>query len=318
MVGCSDGGTLGASSIGRPYELFVVATKTVWDGPAGDTTRAIFGEDVEMINQAEPIYDLFNVPPENYKTTVARHRNILVLTTGTQYAKSDMKAEYDVEAQPQLRVTVTAPSADSMAAFLGKYRSELVKLYDMAERDRFINRANSFRDETIRDSIRSQFGFTMNIPKGYTIRNAKKDFMWISFELPLASIGFVIYTYPADSIFARNFRPQEIILNRNAAVMQVPGPSDGSYMKTSLVFPPQQNLLVAHGREWSQMRGFWDVQGDFMGGPFINYTTYDPVHNRMISIDGYVYNPSPNNPIGKRNYIRQIEAIFLTARVPNQ
>ena len=87
-------------------------------------------------------------------------------------------------------------------------------------------------------------------------------------------------------------------------------------MTTSNVFLPDQKLLTVHGRRWMQVRGFWDVRGDFMGGPFINYTTYDAARRRMVAIDGYVYSPSPNNKVPMRNYVRQIEAIFMTARIP--
>ncbi|MDE6499794.1 MAG: DUF4837 family protein, partial [Rikenella sp.] len=107
-----------------------------------------------------------------------------------------------------------------------------------------------------------------------------------------------------------------IVMARNVAVMQIPGPSDGSYMTTSTAVFPDQKTLTVHGRRWIQLRGFWDVAGDFMGGPFINYTTYDEARKRMLAIDGYVYSPSPNNTVPMRDYVRQIEAIFMTVRIP--
>lgn len=309
-------GQVKVSSTGKPYELFVVAPAELWQGPAGDTARAIFSDEVEMINQPEPRFTVFSVPPASYKATVRKHRNILILRTGANYAESDMTASYDENSAPQLEVTVTAPSADSMAAFLHTYRSELVKLYEIAERDRFVARAQKYRDTKIGDLIREKFGFEMSIPQGYKVRIDTTDFLWISYELPLAAVGFTIYTYPADTSAARNAAAGNIIAARNGAVMQVPGPSDGSYMTTSTAVLPDQKTLTVNGREWSQVRGFWDVSGDFMGGPFINYTTYDRALNRMLAIDGYVYSPSPNNNVPMRDYIRQVEAIFMTVRIP--
>ncbi|MCC8062183.1 MAG: DUF4837 family protein [Rikenellaceae bacterium] len=309
-------GDVKVSSTGKPYELFVVTPADLWQGPAGDTARAIFSDEVEMINQPEPRFTVYSVPPASYKATVSKHRNILILRTGARYAKADMTASYDVNSAPQLEVTVTAPTADSLAAFLHTYRSELVKLYEIAERDRFVARAERFRDTKISDLIREKFGFDMSIPKGYKVRIDTTNFLWISYELPLASVGFTIYTYPADSSAARNDAAGNIIAARNAAVMQVPGPSDGSYMTTSSAAMPDQKTLTVNGRQWNQVRGFWDVMGDFMGGPFINYTTYDAARNRMLAIDGYVFSPSPNNNVPMRDYVRQVEAIFMTVRVP--
>lgn len=268
-----------------------------------------------MINQSEPIYDLLTVTPQNFTSTVKRQRNIINMSVGDQYKTSDMNAEIDLYAAPQLVINITAPNADSMANYIGTYATELVKMFDIAERDRFAARAKQFSDTEITNLIKQKFGFTMNIPQGYRVRNDLKDFLWISYEMPLGSIGFVIYTYPADSVVANNDKAGNIIVNRDAAIMQVPGPSDGSYMSTSTMFMPDQTRLTVDGRTWNQIRGFWDVKGDFMGGPFINYTSYDSKNNRMIGIDGYVYSPSPNSKSGKRNFIRQIEGIFMTIKI---
>lgn len=310
-------GEVKVSSTGKPYELFIVAPAALWQGPAGDTARAVFADEVEMINQPEPRFTVYSVPPASYKATVSKHRNILILRTGSQYLKSDATASYDVNSAPQLEVTVTAPSADSMAAFLHTYGKDLVKLYEITERDRFVARAEKYRDAKIGDLIRKKFGFEMSIPKGYRVRLDTTDFLWISYELPLASVGFTIYTYPADSSAKRNDAAGNIIAARNAAVMQVPGPSDGSYMTTSTAVMPDQKRLTVNGRKWNQVRGFWEVRGDFMGGPFIDYTTYDAARNRMLAIDGYVYSPSPNNNVPMRDYVRQVEAIFMTVRIPD-
>lgn len=198
---------------------------------------------------------------------MSKHRNILILRTGDRYPVSDMTARYDVNAQPQLEVTVTSPSTDSLAAFLHRYGADLTRLFEITERDRLVARAEKYRDPKIGPLIREKFGFEMSIPQGYRVRLDTTDFLWISFELPLASVGFMIYTYPvADSTAAaRNTSAGNIIAARNAAVMQVPGPSDGSYMSTSTAVMPDQKILTVHGRRWMQVRGFWDVTGDFMG-----------------------------------------------------
>lgn len=317
FASCGSGSGIKVPSTGKAYELFVVAPAELWQSSAGDTVRAIFSRDVEMINQPEPLFDVLSVPPASYKQTVARHRNILMLKTGAQYERSDMVAEYNVNAAPQLQVTVTSPSADSLAAFLHTYGVQLEQFFEIAERNRFVAQADTHRDKRIAELIRSQFGLDISIPVGYKVRLDTTDFLWISYELPLASVGFLIYTYPADTAAARNAAAGNIIAARNAAAMQVPGPSDGSYMSTSEVVMPDQKALTVNGRRWNQVRGFWDVKGDFMGGPFINYTTYDGARKCMLAIDGYVYSPSPKNQVRMRNYVRQIEAIFLTAKVPN-
>ena len=93
---------------------------------------------------------------------------------------------------------------------------------------------------------------------------------------------------------------------------RIPGPSDGSYMATVTRIPnieddgyvdfvPQRKVLKINGKEWIELRGFWDVEHDFMGGPFVSYTT---LHNgKLLTIDCYVYSPK----YGKRNFLRPLE-----------
>ncbi len=83
-------------------------------------------------------------------------------------------------------------------------------------------------------------------------------------------------------------------------------------MTTSTVFAPQYHLLRLEGRLWFEMRGFWDVEGDFMGGPFVSYTTIDEGRNRVVTLDTYVF--SPKHP--KRNYVRETEHLLHLIRFP--
>ena len=53
-------------------------------------------------------------------------------------------------------------------------------------------------------------------------------------------------------------------------------------------------------------KGLWRLEGDFMGGPFVNYTFVDEKRNKVITIDGYVY--APNKP--KRDLMIQTETII--------
>lgn len=60
------------------------------------------------------------------------------------------------------------------------------------------------------------------------------------------------------------------------------------------------------------MRGFWDVEGDFMGGPFVSYTTVDTATDRVFTLDCYVYSPK----LPKRNYMREVEHLLHLVKFP--
>lgn len=293
---------------GKPYEIFVITPKVLWDGVAGDTLRSFFEQPVAWLNQKEPLYDLYSMDPGATSEITMRHRNLIFMTVSDTCRRSQTTAQWDRNAKEQLIVNIVSPSVDSLARYIGEYGATMVALFDKAERDRMLAKGTAYRDATIGDKIEQTFGFTMNIPKGYRIRESRPGFLWISYEMPLSSQGVIIYTFP----YTPQMSGKEIIAQRNAAVGRVPGPSKGSYMTTELMFGAEFNSVLINGVRWAETKGFWKVENDFMGGPYVNYTTYDPATGGMVGIDLYVSAPDPKE--SKRNYLRQLESLVLSVR----
>ena len=312
-TGCGGGsGEYKPEASGSPYEIVVVASDTIWKGAAGDTLCAILQEDTEMLNQPEPLFDIVHVTPARFNNILTRHRNIIRMEVDPAAQKTSVDAAYDVDAKPQIILYMRSFNADTLAGYLGRHRTRIQELLNDTEIDRFAARARRFQEESLADSIKRMFGIEMVIPRGYKLRNSlPPNFMWISYETPLTSQGIVIYTYPVDT--TAQLSVNEIVAQRNAFVAAIPGPSNGSYMTTSSYMPPQIRPIEANGRTWAEVRGFWDVYGDFMGGPFVSYTTIDKENGRAIVVDEYVY--SPKQAKGRRNFIRQMESIIQNVKL---
>lgn len=311
LVGCGGGSSrkMELPATGKPYEIVVLTSKDVWNSEAGDTLRHYFGRDIEWLNQPEPLYDLLLATPQTVSAPTLRHRNILSLeVSSSKYPVNHLTAQFDAKAKEQVRINIESPSIDSLTQYIVENHATLIALLDKAERDRMVRKGKDFRDEKLAEKIKSQFGFTMNIPKGYRVRNSSDDFLWISYELPLASQGIVIYSFDAMP----SMSTAAIIAMRDEAVAKVPGPSDGSYMTTEMMIYPESKSVTINGTKWAETRGFWRVENDFMGGPFVNYVTYDPVTQKMIGIDLYVNSPDPK--YGKRNYIKQLESMIMSVK----
>ncbi|MEG2319005.1 MAG: DUF4837 family protein [Mucinivorans sp.] len=310
LVSFSCGTKVGQTVVtGKPYELFVITEKSTFDGVVGDTLRSIFNQEVEWINQPEPIFDVYNINPAAFNDLTRRHRNLIFINLDPKYGVSEMSARYDAYAKGQICVDINSPSADSASLYLWQNRALLEQILSKTERDRFVERVNKYAQSDIEELITKQFGFHLGIPRGYRLRVDTADYMWISNEMPLASQGLILYTFKSTGTES----PSSLIAQRNLTVRNIPGPSKGSYMTTDTTFTPEARLFDINGYKWTEIRGFWKVQNDFMGGPFINYTIYDSTNNRFIGIDMYVSSPSPK--YGKRNYIRQLEALPLTFKM---
>lgn len=302
------------SSQGKPYEMIVVCDQPEWTGAVGDSLRAILTAPVPFLNQDEPLFDVFRVLERGFTGMIADHRNVLKVVVDPSVGEATAAVQYDVTAEPQIVVTLQAPSDSAMVAYVSENRNKIVQVFEKAERDRAIKSNTTYNNSGIEAAILKNFGMEMKVPKGYILANEQPDFLWARFEYPTASQGFFIYSYPYEG--PQSLTPEALVAARNKYAARIPGPSDGSYMITSDAFAPGFHAFRLEGRLWCELRGFWDVEGDFMGGPFVSYTTVDTQTNRVVTLDCYVYAPDLNKP-RKRNYIRGLEHLLYTVSFPD-
>ncbi len=300
-----------ATSQGNPYEVVVICNQPEWNSPLGDTLQMVLSANVPYLNQEETIFDVVRVTNQSYSGVIAKHRNILEVNVSPSVVKPSISVSYDVTAAPQVILTLQAPSVASATEYVSEHRESLVRGFQMAERDRAVAFANKYSVEHIDKTILEKFGVEMKIPEGFTIRQNSEDFLWISHEFPESSQGAAIYTYPAE-IGINELSEENLVDARNKFTARIPGPSDGSYMGTYTEVAQMYRPLRIEGRLWIEMRGFWDVVGDFMGGPYVSYSTIDEATGKVFTIDCYVYSPK----YGKRNYLHTLEHLVYNVRFP--
>ena len=299
------------NSQGAPYEMVVVCPSPQWSEEVGDTLRAILLTPVEMLNAHEPIFDVLRVEPKGFGSLVSRHRNILRVTVDPEAKEPAVKVSYDLYARPQIVIDAVAPSDSLLTACLWENRDNIVTAIEAAERNRTLAYYDKFSEKRLDKLVLSKFGVEMKVPDGFRLRNQLDDFLWISKEYPQSSQGFFIYSYPYTG--REDFEAAALTEARNRFAALIPGENPGSHMTTNTEFPPQLKALRINGRFWAQLRGFWDVQGDFMGGVFVSYSTLDRTTNRVITLDCYVYSPKQH----KRNYLRELENLIFTVSLPS-
>ncbi len=298
---------------GSPYEVLVVCNNAEWESPLGEALRTLLQQPVEMLSSAEPMFSVLRVTPNNFNGAplLEDHRNILKVVLSPKAEQAAILAQYDVTAAPQVVLTFQSPDEASALEYLSQNGGALLDVLELAERDRTIAYGKQYQNRLICDAIRSVVGVEMRVPKGYELRSESDHFVWASREFPTASQGFFIYSYPytgKDDLSLEN-----LVRMRNAMASRIPGPSDGSYMVTVDKIPidskhykpfePSYKVLKINGQTWIEMRGFWDVANDFMGGPFVSFTTVDKASQRVVTLDCYVHSPK----YGKRNHLRALE-----------
>ena len=130
--------------------------------------------------------------------------------------------------------------------------------------------------------------------------------MWIADEKQYTNQGILIYSYPADD---NPFTLEKIIAHRNAALKaNVPGMFENTWMTTGDYPAPYVEYLKYRGRDFAQVRGWWEVENDYMAGPFVSQSFYSRDGKRIIVAEAFLYAPKYD----KRQYLRQVESLLYS------
>ena len=326
VVGCDSVNTLSSpkkTAQGAPYEVLVVCDGREWETELGAELRAVLEKPVEMLNQVEPMYDVVRITQRDFKHLLPSYRNIIKVICSPDVKQASIIAKYDEVASPQIVLTFQGPSIASLVDYLKANGESLRQVLEMAERDRTVAMAKKQGAKELEKLVADKFGVNIPLSTGYRLRAESDNFIWISNEYPAASQGFFIYTHPFSG--AGSVTTAALVKARNEYAKRIPGPSKGSYMTTVKRIPnledngyvdflPSRKTLNIDGRDWVELRGFWEVESDFMGGPYVSYTTYDENTGKLLTIDCYVYSPKEE----KRNFLRPLEHLVYGVTFPTK
>lgn len=313
FIGCQQEVKLDRST-GKTNEILVVTnTKVQWEGEVGHVIRKVFEEPLTGLPQPEPMFKVFNVARKDLNKVFKSQHNILIVDIDPKYTKTLVETLKNNWSKPQRVILVSAADTASFREAFEAHGSAFVKSFNELEIIRTNEQFAMARSVKLMNIIKNKFKFNIQLPGGFTVADETEHFMWLRQSIHKTKqdieLGIMIYEEPyTDTI---SFMDEYIMHMRDSlSSAYIPGPSEGSYMIISRgfvepVFNRKDDFVSGFAVE---TRGIWMVENDFMGGPFISYTFVDPNGERVITIDGYVYNPSGL----KRGFIRQLEAVFHT------
>jgi len=305
MPGCKSTGSLLPSVSGKAGEIIVVMEKPDWEDTLGSDVRDLLACDCPWLAQKEPLYNLVNVVPSAFVDLFKVHRNIILFQVGPQIDTTGIIYKHDVWASPQCVIQLSAPTSAQASELLKEKGPMIISSFEQAERDRVIRNTRRYEERDIYPAVARVFGGSPHFPSGYKIRKITDDFAWIADDKQVYQDVF-IYRYPVE---ADPFTLDKIVAHRNAILKEnVPGMFDGTYMTTSEFFTPTLEYLKYRGRDLVQVRGMWEVQNDFMGGPFVSHSFYSPDGSEIYVAEAWVYAPQ----FDKRQYLRQVESVLYS------
>lgn len=310
FASCGENGVqLKQSVSGKAGEIVIVANKVYWESEPGALLRDILATDYPLLPQREPSFTLINIPDNAFTNIFQIHRNIIIVQVKESLEKAKFTIQEDIWSAPQTVITLEAPTMEALSELIEQKREAIFNTFEQSERNRVIRNSKKYEERPLRTLVAEQFGGSPYFPKGYSLKKRTDDFIWISYETTYIIQSLCIYKYPVKDTSIMSL--EGLIAVRNEVMENnVPGMLEGSYMTTSMARDrePQLKWIQYKGRQFGELRGLWEVQNDFMGGPFVQHAFYDKTGKNIIVVEGFVYAPRYD----KRNYLRQVESIIYS------
>ena len=300
---------------GASGEIIVIIDRNEWDAEIGVALQSVLAAEEPYLPQREPMFNLANLPETNFSRVFQTHRNIVIVDISADIAQPSMGYQENIWAAPQTIVKISGANGAQIAKMIEENGSKLQEIFLLAERNRIIQSSKKYEDNsTLRMTVMDMFGGSPFFPRGYSLMKESKNnnFIWISNESTYINQGVLIYSIP---YLDESNLSLEYLINQRDLVLEanVPGPSQGSYMITNRTEPQGIKEVTFGDKTFIEVKGLWDVQNDFMGGPFVCLFLPDKENKTIIALDAFVYAPRYD----KRNYIRQVESIIYSFEYKN-
>lgn len=296
-----------AESTGKINHLLIVIKNTQWQGEVGDEIRKILGSPVLGLPQPETQFNVTQVAPEYFGSMFKTSRSVLYISIGDENVFSIQK---DIYSKPQRIIKIVGKDNLAIAKLLQKHQNEMIAAFKNNDLHSTQKRLNKDLWDNKKIKTFKSLGFQLNIPKKYRMVDDNGAFLWMRNPISSGSMNIIAYTVP---ILTNNYLNGNNIVSMRDSIGKkfIPGGPDGSYMITEAAYSPHIFDITLTGKKAFEVRGKWEVQGDFMAGPFLNYTVIDEKNNRLIVVEGFTYAPA----VDKRDYMFELEAVLKTLKI---
>ena len=288
-------------SSGRINSISVIIDKPSWDGKIGDAIRDKYASEFIGLPQVEETFTLNYIPYEAFTGFGRTARNIIYINKNKQDKPRMIRDRY---ARPQLFLEVSGLDNESVIKGISssfKFSSAQFQNGEIAENRKRI--LNSLLKDTGLDSL----NISLKIPSAYSVYKNESQIVWLQKPLKNGTSNLIIKDLNNSVSDFEKINLNDVVSLRDSIGEEfIPGRIQNSYMITEKEYLPYISYQSVNGFEAIETRGTWEVKGDFMGGPFINYIIKDTLNKSLLYVEGFVFSPSQR----KRDKMIELEAVI--------
>ena len=292
-------------SSARINSITVVVDNDNWNNTIGDKIRNLYADEYEGLPQIEERFTLKQMPYEAFSGFSRSSRNIIYIN---KISKPEFFFEIDKYARPQIYLEIKGNSIKSILEQIDKSKTEAINKFTNGEIEE--NKRRILKSPLKDTSAMEDFLIDMKMPSAYSLYKQDQNLIWYQKQIQSGHSNIIVTELANQkNIFDYNI-PDLIKLRDSIGEIFLPGRNPESFMISEKEYLPYQKKVSYYGIKMLETRGTWEVKGDFMGGPFLNYLIEDKLNDRVLFIEGFVFAPSKR----KRDNIIEIEAIVKSLK----
>jgi len=313
-------------ALGVPNQIAVIADEDMWESFVGDTLREYLESVYPVLPRPEPLFDLRLFTPFDLRVEKLRRelRTYLIVASAdhpeseayglvkknlgskVDFSKIQLNRNKDEWASGQLLLYYSGPTDSLLAKKLAEYLPAITQ--EVAEHDYTPIRAKAFLQgerKSLSTKLDSLFGIKMKVPSDYIQAELQDSFIWLRRDFEDITSNILMRELPYTS--KGQFTKEYIKSIRNyLGEVYVKSNTEGSYMIINDSDLPMYTFTKqVNGTYAMQAKGIWEMNKDFMGGPFVSYLILREDRKSLLFIDAFVLALGRQ----KRNMMQELETI---------
>ena len=288
-------------SSGRINSISVIIDKPSWDGKIGDAIRDKYASEFIGLPQVEEAFTLNYIPYEAFTGFGRTARNVIYINKKKQDKPRMIRDRY---ARPQLFLEVSGLDNESIIqGILSSFEFSSAQF----QNGEITENKNRILNSLLKDTGLDSLNISLNIPSAYSVFKNEPETVWLQKPLKNGTSNLIIKDLNSSVSDFEKINLNDVVSLRDSIGKEfIPGRVENSYMITEKEYLPYISYQTVNGFEAIETRGTWEVKGDYMGGPFINYIIKDTLNNSLLYVEGFVFSPSQR----KRDKMIELEAVI--------
>jgi len=320
-------------SFGIMNDIVILTDQMMWDGAIGDSIRYYFEGVFPVTPRPEPLFDLRFFTPEKleFEEDLRELRTYIVVANlqdeeskTTQMLRKDLgeeKFKQAIEedsfstsigknkwATGQIIIYIFANSHDELFEEIRENFPAAASRVQSHDHEQLYAKTYSRGENkglTIR--VKEQYGFDFKIPSDYrvAIDDRVLDFLMLRRDLKDVNqvISFRQYPYENTAQISKEYMKK--IRNEMGLERDWSNEPNSHMVINDVDLPILEYAFEKNGAYGREFRGIWELDNDFIGGPYISYIIVNEAKGKILFVDTWTMAPGKS----KRDFMQQLELI---------